>query len=415
MSETTGAINSVLLPAARVGLYVLDSDLRESAKALMDDWRFTRVTFEIHEGDVEAAIQAYQGGASSPELLMVETTTIDDSFAQRLEVLAGSCSENTSAVVVGPVNDVYLYRKLIKMGVSDYLVRPIRTETLAEVISKALIEKLGTSDSRLIAFVGSKGGVGTSTLAQATAWGVSSRLDQKTIILDAAGGWSYMSVAMGAEPITTLAEVSRAAGAADQDSFKRMIASPTEKLSVLASGVDMMLDEATSPEAFEGILNRLMVTYPAVIVDLSGATATVKRMVMHKAHEVVIVTTPTLPALRSARSLMLEIKEVRGGSDQEIELVVNMRDQAPGQEVSANDIATAMGRKNIVTIPFSPKIFATAETQGKKLSDVAGSEGIITELLSLARKVITAQEVSSGPAKQEGGLLGGLLGKLKAK
>jgi pilus assembly protein CpaE len=220
---------------------------------------------------------------------------------------------------------------------------------------------------------------------------------------------------MGTEPVTTLAEAARAAGAADQDSFKRMITMPSEKLSVLASGADSLLDDATSPEAFESILNRLMVTYPIVIADLSGATASVKRMVMHKAHEVVIVTAPTLPALRSARSLRHEIKEVRGGSDKEVELVVNMKDQAPGLEVSLPDITAAIGCKPFLSIPFLPKLFATAETQGRKLGEVSGSEAIVTGLITLARKVIQAEEVVQTNDKADGNFLGGLLGKLKVK
>lgn len=412
--ETRGANSSVLLPAARVGLYVLDAELREAARSLADDWRFARVTFDIHDGDVEDAITAYTG-VESPELLLVETKTIEEGFTERLEVLANHCSDHTSAVVVGPVNDVYLYRKLINMGVSDYLTRPIRKEVLAEVIAKGLIEKLGTSDSRLIAFVGSKGGTGTSTLAQATAWAVTTRLDQKAIILDAAGGQSYLSVAMGTEPVTTLAEAARAAGSTDQDSFKRMIITLSDKLSVLASGADSLLDDAVSPDAFEHIITKLMVTYPIVIVDLSGATALVKRMVMHKAHEVVIVSTPTLPSLRSARSLMHEIKDVRGGSDKEIELVVNMKDMAPNLEVAISDITTALGRKPVLTVPFLPKLFATAETHNRKLGEIAGAEDIVTALVTLARKVIHAEDTPPVSGSADKSLLGGLLGKLKAK
>ena len=65
MSDSTGANTSVLLPAARVGLYVLDAELREAARALVGDWRFARVTFDIHDGDVEDAIKAYQGVEST--------------------------------------------------------------------------------------------------------------------------------------------------------------------------------------------------------------------------------------------------------------------------------------------------------------------------------------------------------------
>ncbi len=413
MSDTTETTTSVLLPAARVGLYVLDADIREAAKALATDWRFARVVFDIHEGDVDTAIAAYSG-QDSPEFLMVETRTIDDSFTQKLEVLASSCAAHTSAVVVGPDNDVYLYRKLIQMGVSDYLVRPLRKEVIAEVIAKTLIEKLGTTDSRLIAYIGAKGGVGTSTLAQATAMAVAGKLDQKTIILDAAGGWSYLSVAMGTEPITSLSEAVRASQGADQDSFRRMLFNTNDKLTVLASGADAMLGDPTTADAYEAMINKLMVTYPVVIVDLSGAAPSICRAVMHKAHEVVIVSEATLPSLRSARSLINEIKAVRGNSDKDIELVINKKDATP-HEVSLPDITEALERKPVLAIPFMPKLFAVSETQGKPLMSLPGAEDLIGGLLALARKVISGEEVKPGADKQEGRILGGLLGKLKAK
>lgn len=413
MSEKSETVTSVLLPAARVGLYVLDADIREAVKSLAADWRFARVTFDINEGDVDTAIAAYSG-KESPEFLMVETTTIDDKFTEKLEVLASSCSDHTSAVVVGPDNDVYLYRKLIQMGVSDYLVRPLRKEVIAEVIARTLIEKFGMTESRLIAYIGAKGGVGTSTLAQLTATAVSSRLEQKTVILDAAGGWSYLSVAMGTEPITTLNEAARASQGADQDSFRRMIFNANDKLSVLASGADAMLDEVAAADAYEAMLNRLMVTYPVVIVDLSAASPSIRRAVMHKAHEVVIVSQANLPSLRAARTLLNEIKTVRGGSDKDIELVINMKDAAP-HEVSLPDITEALGHKPVLTIPFMPKVFSAAETQGKSLMSVSGAEDIVSGLLTLARKVISADDSSAVTEKQEGGRLSGLLGKLKAK
>lgn len=413
MTETSGTITSVLLPSARVGIYVLDPEIREAARSLADDWRFARVAISIHEGDVNAAIQAFQS-SESPEFLMVETKTIDEGFIQSLETLASSCAAHTSAVVVGPDNDVYLYRKLIQMGVSDYLVRPLRKDVIAEVIAKTLIDKLGTTDSRLIALVGAKGGVGTSTLAQTTAMAVANRLNQKTVILDAAGGWSYTSVSVGVEPITTMAEATRAATATDQDSFKRMIVPAGDRLSVLASGADAMLDEVVTSEGFEQIINRLMVTFPALVVDLSGASPTVKRTVIHKAHEVLIVTDATLPSLRSARSLLQEIKTVRGGSDKEVSLVVNMKDRQP-IEVSVSDITEAMGRKPALVVPFLPKVFAMAESQGKSLLSIAGTDEIVTGLTTLVRRIISIQENSSVAEKPETNLLGGLLGKLKGK
>lgn len=418
MDEHSGTSLSVLLPAARVGLFVLDEDIRRAAKELQSDWRFARVVFEINEGDVETAISSYQT-RESPDLVLVETSTIENGFAARLEVLARNCSAGTAAVVIGPVNDVYLYRKLIDMGVTDYLVRPLQKEMIAEVIIKTLVERLGNPGSRLVAFVGAKGGVGTSTLSQACAVLASARLEQKTTILDAAGGWSYLPVAMGMEPLTTLNEVSRACGSADQDSLKRMIGAVSDKLSILATGAEGLLDETISVEAFDSILSRLMSTSPLVLADLSGASIGIRKVTLTRAHEIVVVSTSSLPSLRSARALLQEIKTLRGGSDQDVELVVNRVGEAAGYEVSAAEIQEAMGRKPTLSIGFSPKIFAGMEAQGKKITEMPEAEEIVPALLNLLRKLLRVEGLKDAMENKKvsgsEGLFGNLLGMLKAK
>lgn len=412
MSDAARTATAILLPAASVSLFVQDHDIEQAASTLTHDWRFARVQMTAQKGTVDDAIAHYQQ-SPSPNLVIIQTETLDTAFTDKLETLGNVCGEHTAAVVIGPVNDVYLYRKLIDMGVSDYLVRPVGGDILADVIAKTLIEKLGTSDSRLIAFLGAKGGVGTSTLAQVTAFAVAERLNQKTIILDAAGGWSYLSVDMGTEPMTTMHETARAVQSTDQDSFKRMIYAPTEKLSVLATGGDPMLEDSINPEIFEAILNRLLISHPVMIVDLSGASAAIRKMTLTRAHELVLVATPTLPSLRAARALLQDVRELRGGVQHEVELVINMTGQATGAEVAAKDIEAALERKISLSVPYDPKIFMTAQIQGKKVVDMKGSEKIINDLLGLANRVIRAQEPVA--KKQDKGFLGELMGALKTK
>lgn len=407
MNEDTGKAGDVLLPSAKVALHVKDPEIREAAKLLAQDWRFARITFEVHDGSIETAIKIYES-APSPDLVIVETSTIEDGFTDRLGTLAENCSGDTSAVVVGPVNDVYLYRKLIDMGVSDYLVRPVTRDVLLQVISKTLIEKFGAPESRLIAVVGAKGGVGASTFSEELARTVSSSLDQKTIILDAAGGWSYLAVSLGTEPMTNFTEITRLATSSDEAAFNRMIFSVSDKLSVLATGADAMLDDYITPEAYELIINRLMVTYPVVIVDLSGSSSAVKKTVMARAHEIVVVSTPSLPSLRAARTLIHEIKNYRGDSGDNINFVLNKTGRVPGLEVGKADIEKAMDRKAQLVIPYEEKLFSAAEAQGKSIRDIKGSEAVTASLLEFAGRVLQARtsQNADGKSGDKAGLAG---------
>jgi pilus assembly protein CpaE len=415
MSDFSGVQSSVLLPSAGISLFVKDAEIREAALSLRDDWRFARVTINVVDGDVESAITHFASNPS-PDLVMVETLEITEGFAGRLEVLGGNCAETTAAVVVGPVNDVYLYRKLIDIGVSDYLVKPLSKEVLAGVFAKILIERLGAENSKLIACIGSKGGVGTSTLSYILADVASNSLHQKTIILDAAGGWSYLSVAMGGESVTTLHEVARAATSTDKDSFNRMIIPVNEKLSFLGTGAEALMDNTVTPENFEGVINRLMQSYPVVIIDLSGAPIEIRRNVLARANDVVITTTPTLSSLRSARGLLNEAKTIRGDKEDGLHIAINKKGIGSGYEVSESDMATALKIKPELSLSFLPKIFCAAEGQGKLLSTISGSTDVMQSVRNFMENKLglnSERSASANISTSKPGFLDGILSKVK--
>lgn len=411
MSETVNKSTDILLPSAGVDLFIRDHATMEAARSLIDDWRFARVIVNVEEGNVESAIESYKQ-APSPALVIIETDTTDQSFIDRLEVLAASCAEGTSAIVIGPVNDVNLYRSLTSMGVSDYLVRPVSRDTFSEVIAGSLINQLGASDSRLIAVTGAKGGVGATALTEALAIGISKNLNQKTFLLDAAGGWSSLSVGMGFEPSATLAEATRAAMNRDEDTLKRMLFKANDKLHVLASGAEPMLDASVQAPQYEELLDMVMTSYPVVIVDLSSAVPSLKRTVINRAHELIIVSTPTLPSLRAARSMMGEIKSLHGGSAAGVDMIVNMVGLAPGKEVSKNDIADALECQPAAYVPFNPKLFIGIESEGKSILADKEGQGIVDSLLPLAQKLLSLNSNDDKP-EESGGVIGQLLGKLK--
>lgn len=412
-----GKVNTgtaVLLPAATVDLFLKDKATIEAARALTDDWRFARVTVSVEEGDVETAIQNYQQ-VPSPALIIIETDTTDEAFTNRLEALAAYCAEGTNAIVIGPENDVNLYRRLTAMGISDYLVRSVSVETLSETIASGLINQLGASESRLISVIGAKGGVGTSSLAQSLAWGVADRMGEKTFLLDSAGGWSSLGVTMGYEPQASLNEAIRSAVNKDHDTLKRMIFSGSDKLKVLACGGEAMLEASVQAQQYETLLDMVMGLYPVVVADLSSTIPALKRTILNRSHEIIVVATPVLSSLRFARSLINEIKSLHGGSLQGIDLVLNMQGIAPGKEISLSDIASVLDQKPSAVIPFDTKLFVGCENEGHVLGKEALSADLVARLLPIAQKVVSGT-VSDSPDKKSGdNVFDKLLGKLKAK
>lgn len=404
MSSKNKTYNT-LLPQASIALYSRDSASVQALQALEKDWRFARVSLAIHQGDVQRAIEDCRDNPS-PTLLIIQSDAVDETFAAALETLAGYCAEGTGAIVVGPDNDVNLYRHLIDMGISDYLVQPLTPAVLGDVIAKTLIEELGIMGSHLTAFIGTKGGVGTTALSAAAAWGLAEYLGQKTVLLDGSGGWSPFNVSMGIEPNGTLLEAAEAAAAGDEDGLSRMLHQASATLDVLASGESDSFYRPVTPPQLENLHDMLMARYPFVVTDLSDSSAGIKKVILNKAHQIVIVSTSTIPALRQARTLISEIADIRGGDRSALHLLINMHGISKSHEISLKDIEEAVGAKVTAHIPFAPEAFIGTESNGRRLMDHPEGERIIREqLMPLFGKA---------PQNEESpGFLGGIVKSLK--
>ena len=107
-------------------------------------------------------------------------------------------------------------------------------------------------------------------------------------------------------------------------------------------------------DSVEGMMERVMKTYPVVVADLSSATPSVQKRLITRAAHVVVVSTPHIAALRNCRTLMNEIKHARNGL-QNVELVLNGMGMPGAEEVPAGDIQKLMDMQPVVKIPFAPK------------------------------------------------------------
>src|SRR5205823_11406757 len=90
-------------------------------------------------------------------------------------------------LALGTVNDVGLFRDLLSAGASDYLVKPVSREALAiglEKRSSTVSGGPGSGLGQVIAFIGSRGGVGTTTAAVGFAWMLAENHKEATVLVD---------------------------------------------------------------------------------------------------------------------------------------------------------------------------------------------------------------------------------------
>ena len=94
------------------------------------------------------------------------------------------CDPTSKVVVIGHYNDVWLYRELIRSGISEYVVAPMSMADIVSVMSSIFVDPEAEPIGRSIAFIGAKGGVGSSTIAHNVAWAMSSLFKSEVVVAD---------------------------------------------------------------------------------------------------------------------------------------------------------------------------------------------------------------------------------------
>src|SRR5215469_9678300 len=107
-----------IAPAPRVSVQAFCETVETAAaiQAAGEDRRLAKAHLRIQMGGLAAAIEAYQN-SPTPNVIILETENAGADILNRLDELAPLCDTATRVIIIGRMNDVALYRELIKRGV----------------------------------------------------------------------------------------------------------------------------------------------------------------------------------------------------------------------------------------------------------------------------------------------------------
>src|SRR6202165_3541463 len=173
-----------IAPAPRVSVQAFCETVETAAavQSAGEDRRLAKAHLKIQMGGMAAAIEAYRT-APTPNVIILETEGRSD-ILTGLDQLATVCDSGTRVVVIGRINDVMLYRELVRRGVSDYVIAPVNALDVVRSICSLFSAPEAKAVGRIIAIVGAKGGVGASTIAHNVAWAIARDLALDSVVAD---------------------------------------------------------------------------------------------------------------------------------------------------------------------------------------------------------------------------------------
>ena len=326
----------------------------------------THVTVEL--GGLAKAIERFHD-ETTPELLIVETGMRGAELFNQLDELASVCDPDTKVIIIGAANDITLYRELMRRGVSEYLVPPMTPLNVIKTISDLFCDPEAPFAGRSLAFIGAKGGVGSSTVAHNVSWQLTEQLRSDAVLVDLDLSFGTAGLDFNQDPAQTIAEALAQPDRLDEALLDRLLVRCTERLSLFSAPATLDNDWDFDAEAFDTVLEKVRRQAPFVTLDLPHAWSPWVRQTLLSADQVVVTVTPDLACLRNAKNLFDLVRTARP-NDEPPKVVVNMAGCPKKPDIPLKDFSEALGAAPALVLPFEPALFGKAANNGQMIAEV---------------------------------------------
>lgn len=384
-TPTGDALADQPVPRIRVRVFYDRADSASLMEQAAQDRRLAKAEIHLEPGGIDAAV-AFCASNASPNLLVLDTTATPTELLTKLDRLAEHVEEGCKVVILGATNDIGLFRELMRRGVSEYLVPPLQPLQIIRAISALYVNPEKPFAGKVVAVVGAKGGVGSSTVAHNIAWTVAERFQANTTMVDLDLSFGTGALDFNQDPTQTVAEALLAPDRVDEVFLDRLLMRQTDRLMLFCAPASLEREYEIHHEAFEAVIDRVRRSAPFVVLDLPHVWTTWMRQTLIAADDVVVVATPDLASLRNAKNMIDRVKSARPHDAPPI-VVLNMVGVAKRPEIPLKDFSEAIGVTPAASLPFDPQLFGMAANNGQMIGEAQPQSKTAIALEALAAQL----------------------------
>lgn len=400
------------LPRVSIQVFTETQDIAQLVQAACQDRRMSKAHVKIQTGGAGAAVEAYRN-APTPNVIIIETRLNSITLLGLLDELASYCDAGTRVIVIGHVNDVILYRELLRRGVSDYLIAPLTMLGFIKSISDLFNPETGTKLGRIISVIGTKGGVGASTIAHNLGHTIATELDIETVIVDMDLPFGTAGLDFNQDPPSGLVEAASDPDRLDHNLLDRVMSRCGDRLSLLAAPATLDRTYDFGFQNYEPVMDLLRQTVPNIVIDMPHVWSDWARKILISSDEIIIVSSPDLANLRNAKNMMDNLVALRK-HDRKPHLVLNQVGVPKRPEIAVAEFSKAVGCEPLAVIPFDAPLFGMAANNGQMLADVQAKSKAAEAFPDMMRAV-TGRSLDSGKGARRPALSTSMLQPLLAR
>ncbi len=333
----------------------------------------------------------------------VVITGFDRDFeeAVRLGPLLSAEASGLTLVALSSLSDPDRIRAAMRAGYREYVVLPDDAGLLRQAIHDADEASIIDEDrGEIIAVIGSKGGVGTTSVAVNLAAELCPVYRALVVDLDFSMG--DVAAYLDLQPPSDIAHVLRNLDRLDE----RLLAGsvgvhPGSKVHILAQPRDLEESEEVHGDGILRLLTICARAYQYVVLDCGSRLDEATLIATSAADQIFLICTPDVPSVKNAYR-RLQLLDRLGIDRKAVRLVINRGDSR--YALKSRDIEANLSVKIAATIAWDEKVMIQAVNEGRLAREINQKAAVAKNFGDLVNLVTGDAEVAQGRSGKGGPL-----------
>jgi pilus assembly protein CpaE len=291
----------------------------------------------------------------------------------------------------------------LEAGADEYVTKPVdpkemtvrvksllaRTQRLRQVMATPIGQR--SRRGKVVAVIGAKGGVGTTSLVANMAVGLSMR-NFKNVAVELRPYFGTLVRHFGVNPSSTLNDLMEMTSKTISEAQISQRLLSTEQGTQLLAGPQQLKEyREAQPEHVEALLENLVNMTEYVLLDLPHMPSVANRAALRAANTIVIAVEPEPSCVASAQAL-IELLRAWTISPAIIKFVIVNRMQSV-QTISAAELERVLGCELLGTVPAAPEMAAVSLTMGSPIIAYAPTSLVASTLQDITGRLVAARAV----------------------
>jgi len=373
----------------------------------------------VAPGDRQLAETLMAAGADVTTAASLESLQLSGSEARMLVVdvrdqsaVPGAVSSirrshpSMGIVLIASKPDAAMMLDAIRTGVNELLTEPVNVEDVRAALDRMASRSASqsTKSGKTYAFLGAKGGVGTTTVAVNVATALAHAKAGRVLLIDLHPAHGDAALFLGAEPRFSIIDALENTHRMDAAFFKGLVEHTKAGVDLLASS-DRLLVAPVDTQRVRALLEFVARTYDHVVVDAPRSDSAMLDA-LETASIIVIVANQELSTVRGAARMATTLRQRYGR--ERVQIVVSRYDTV--SEIGQEDIERATGGAVRHLFPSNYRLAINALNKGQPLV-IENHNKLSASFVGFARSLAGIAKRPQAEEPKSGGFFGRLTGK----